>query len=206
MSAGPLTRLLLATRNEGKLRELRLLLALPNLVLETFAQHPLIGELEETGVTFEANARAKASHAARNSGLLALGEDSGLEVDALDGAPGVWSARYAGAHGDDAGNLQKLLRELAQVESRRARFVCTMAVAEPGGEVIATARGTCEGAIALAPRGAGGFGYDPIFLPDDAPGRTMAELTADEKGALSHRGQALRRIAPLLRDALAAKG
>jgi XTP/dITP diphosphohydrolase len=197
-----LKRLLLATRNEGKQRELRALLAIPNLVLETFAQHPLIGELEETGITFEANARAKAIHAARASGLLALGEDSGLEVDALGGAPGARSARYAGSHGDDAANIAKLLHELERAESRRARFVCSVAVAEPDGEVTATARGTCEGAIALMPRGAGGFGYDPIFIPDGAPGRTMAELNPDEKAALSHRGQALRRIAPFLRSIL----
>ncbi len=195
-------RLLLATRNEGKLRELRALLAIPNLVLETFAQYPLIGDLEETGVTFEANARAKATHAARSAGVVALGEDSGLEVDVLGGAPGVFSARYAGAHGDDRANLEKLLRELARADDRRARFVCTVAVAEPGGEVSATARGTCEGTIALTPRGAGGFGYDPIFLPDAAPSRTLAELTADEKSAISHRGQALRRIAPFLREVL----
>jgi XTP/dITP diphosphohydrolase len=197
-----LKRLLLATRNDGKQRELRALLAIPNLILETFAQHPLIGELEETGVTFEANARAKALHAARSSGLLALGEDSGLEVDALGGAPGVLSARFAGTQGDDAANLAKLLRELERAEDRRARFVCTVAVAEPDGEVTATARGTCEGAIALAPRGQGGFGYDPVFLPDAAPGRTMAELNPDEKAAVSHRGQALRRIAPFLRSIL----
>jgi XTP/dITP diphosphohydrolase len=197
-----LKRLLLATRNEGKQRELRALLAIPNLILETFAQHPLIGDLEEAGVTFEANARAKAIHAARASGVLTLGEDSGLEVDVLGGAPGVWSARYAGGHGDDAANIAKLLHELARAENRRARFVCTVAVAEPDGEVSATARGTCEGAIALAPRGAGGFGYDPIFVPDGANGRTMAELTPDEKAALSHRGQALRRIAPFLRSIL----
>jgi XTP/dITP diphosphohydrolase len=197
-----LKRLLLATRNEAKLRELRELLAIPNLVLESFAQHPLIGELEETGVTFEANARAKAVHAARSSGVMSLGEDSGLEVDALGGAPGVLSARYSGSHGDDAANVAKLLSELAGVDSRRARFVCTVAVAEPDGEVTATARGTCEGSIALAPRGAGGFGYDPVFIADAAPGRTMAELTPVEKSAVSHRGQALRRIAPFLREVL----
>ncbi len=195
-------RLLLATRNEGKQRELRELLAIPNLVLETFAQYPLIGELEETGVTFEANARAKAAHAARSSGVLSLGEDSGLEVDSLGGAPGVFSARYAGARGYDEANIEKLLRELARAENRHARFVCAVAVAEPDGEVTATARGTCEGSIALTPRGAGGFGYDPIFLPDAAPGRTMAELTPVEKAALSHRGQALRRIVPFLREIL----
>ena len=195
-------RLLVATRNEGKLRELRDLLAVPNLVLETFAQYPLIGDLEETGVTFEANARAKALHAARSSGVLALGEDSGLEVDALGGAPGVYSARYAGPERNDVANLEKLLRDLARAENRRARFVCTVAVAEPDGTVSATARGTCEGAIALTPRGAGGFGYDPVFLPDAAPSRTMAELTSNEKAALSHRGQALRRIVPFLREVL----
>lgn len=195
-------RLLLATRNEGKQRELLRLLAIPNLVLETFAQHPLIGELEETGVTFEANARAKAQHAARSSGVLSLGEDSGLEVDSLGGAPGVRSARYAGGHGDDAANIAKLLGELGRAENRRARFVCAVAVAEPDGEVTATARGTCEGSIALTPRGAGGFGYDPIFIPDALPGRTMAELTPDEKAQVSHRGQALRRIVPFLREIL----
>jgi XTP/dITP diphosphohydrolase len=197
-----LKRLLLATRNEGKQRELRELLAIPNLVLETFAQYPLIGELEETGVTFEANARAKAVHAARSSGVMSLGEDSGLEVDSLGGAPGVYSARYAGAPTNDVANVEKLLHELARAENRRARFVCAVAVAEPDGEVTATARGTCEGSIALTPRGAGGFGYDPIFIPDAAPGRTMAELTPVEKAALSHRGQALRRIVPFLREVL----
>jgi XTP/dITP diphosphohydrolase len=197
-----LKRLLVATRNEGKLRELRALLAIPDLVLESFAQHPLIGELEETGVTFEANARAKAIHAARSAGVMALGEDSGLEVDSLGGAPGVRSARYAGVHGDDTANIAKLLAELARADDRRARFVCTVAIAEPDGEVTATARGTCEGAIALTPRGAGGFGYDPVFLPDATPGRTMAEIHPDEKSAISHRGQALRRLAPFLREIL----
>ena len=195
-------RLLVATRNEGKLRELRALLAIPDLQLETLAQHPLIGDLEEIGVTFEANARAKAIHAARRAGMLALGEDSGLEVDALGGAPGVYSARYSGAHGDDSANVAKLLQQLAHADNRRARFVCAVAIAEPDGEVTATARGACEGAIALAPRGQAGFGYDPVFLPDGAPGRTMAELNQDEKAAISHRGQALRRIAPFLRSIL----
>jgi XTP/dITP diphosphohydrolase len=197
-----LKRLLVATRNEGKLRELCALLAIPDLVVDSFAQYPLIGDLEEIGVTFEANARAKAVHAARSAGVLALGEDSGLEVDSLGGAPGVLSARYAGGHGDDAANTAKLLRELVRFDNRRARFVCTVAISEPDGEVTATSRGTCEGAIALAPRGAGGFGYDPIFIPDAAPGRTMAELNPDEKAAISHRGQALRRIAPFLRSIL----
>ena len=193
-------RLLLATRNEGKLRELRQLLAIPHLVLETLAQHPLVGELEETGVTFEENARAKAVHAARNADVIALGEDSGIEADALAGRPGVYSARYAGKQGDDAANNERLLRELAPADDRRARYVCTVAVADPSGAILATARATCEGKIALAPRGQGGFGYDPLFLPEAVPGRTMAELTPVEKDAISHRGKALRQIAPTLRE------
>ena len=194
-------RLLVATRNEGKLRELRALLTVPHVVLETLAQHPLLGDVEETGVTFEENARLKATHAARNAGVLALGEDSGLECDALGGRPGVHSARWAGTHGDDRLNLEKLLRELAPYDDRSARFVCTVAVATPNGDVVGTARGTCEGRIALAPRGQGGFGYDPVFLPDAKPGRTMAELTPDEKSAISHRGHALRQIVHFLQDA-----
>ena len=197
-----MSRLLVATRNEAKLRELRALLAIPHLVLETLAQHPLVGELEETGATFEANARAKALHAARNAGVLALGEDSGLECDALGGRPGVLSARFAGGHGDDRANLDKLLRQLERADDRTARFVCTVAVATPAGEIAATARGECAGHIALAPRGAGGFGYDPVFLPDVCPGRTMAELTQDEKAAISHRGAAIRQVAPILREIL----
>jgi XTP/dITP diphosphohydrolase len=199
-------RLLVATRNAGKLIELRALLgdptAVSGLTLETLDLHPEVGELEESGETFEANARAKAVAAARASAMFALGEDSGLEVDALGGAPGVRSARYAGGHGDDAANLAKLLRELATASDRRARFVCVAALADPAGRVVAQARGTCEGAIALAPRGAHGFGYDPVFVPAARPDRTMAEFSRDEKSALSHRGAALRAILPQLRAAL----
>jgi len=198
------TRLLVATRNAGKLAELRALLGevASAIALETLATHPEVGELEETGDSFEANARAKAAAAARASGLFALGEDSGLEVDALGGAPGVRSARYAGGHGDDAANLARLLRELGAAPDRRARFVCVAALADPAGRIVAEARGACEGAIAPAARGANGFGYDPIFLPAARPDQTMAELTRDEKAGLSHRGRALRAILPQLRAAL----
>jgi len=197
-------RLLVATRNAGKLAELRDLLgALANeLALETLDAHPEVGELAETGDTFEANARAKASAAARASRLFALAEDSGLEVDALGGAPGVRSARYAGGHGDDPANLAKLLRELGAARDRRARFVCVGALADPAGRIVAEARGACEGAIALAPRGTNGFGYDPVFVPADRPDHTMAELSRHEKAALSHRGRALRALLPQLRSAL----
>jgi XTP/dITP diphosphohydrolase len=191
-------RLLVATRNRGKLREIEALVregGIEGLTLETLADHPEIGEIEETGETFEENARTKAETAARSAGTWALGEDSGLVVSALGGAPGVRSARYAGGHGDDAANNAKLLQDLASAPDRRAHYVCVAALARPNGKVVAVARGTCDGAIASKPRGSGGFGYDPLFLPE-GDRRTMAELTPAEKGALSHRGRALRMLIP----------
>lgn len=190
--------LLLATRNDGKVRELRALLQNEPLRTETLATHPEAGEVEERGKTFDENARVKAAHAARGTGLWALGEDSGLEVDALDGAPGVRSARYAGIHGDDEANNARLMRELAGSRDRTARYVCVLALARPDGEVVATTRGTCEGSLTAEPRGSGGFGYDPYFVHERMD-RTMAELEPSEKDALSHRGQAVRAFIPLLR-------
>ncbi len=190
--------LLLATRNEGKVRELRALLRNEPIRTETPATHPEAGELEERGKTFDENARVKAAHAARSTGLWAVGEDSGLEVDALNGAPGIRSARYAGIHGDDAANNAKLMRELERAKDRTARYVCVLALARPDGEIVAMARGTCEGWLTEAPRGSGGFGYDPYFVPERAD-CTMAELEPDEKDAISHRGRALRAFIPLLR-------
>jgi XTP/dITP diphosphohydrolase len=197
-------KILLATRNEGKLRELRALFDGTGLALETLASHPEAGEIEEAGSTFEANARLKAAHAARATKLWTIAEDSGLAVDALGGAPGVRSARWSGVHGDDAANVAKLLADLAELSGPRdARFVCAMALARPDGEIVATAHGECRGQIADAPRGKNGFGYDPIFLPEQAPGRTMAELEPHEKNAISHRAQALRAFLPLVRAHLA---
>jgi XTP/dITP diphosphohydrolase len=198
-------RLLVATRNRGKLREIEGLVregGIEGLTLETLADHPEIGEIEETGETFEENARIKAETAARTASAWALGEDSGLVVDALGGAPGVRSARYAGGHGDDAANNVKLLESLAAASDRRAHYVCVAALARPDGKVVAIARGTCDGTIASQPRGSGGFGYDPLFLPE-GDRRTMAELTPAEKGALSHRGRALRTLIPEIRRLLA---
>jgi len=195
--------LLLATRNRGKAVELCALLAGENLVLETLADRPDLPEVEETGKTFDENARLKATAAARATGLWALGEDSGLEVDALDGAPGVYSARYAGTHGDDAANNARLVRELAGKADRRARFVCCLALARPDGSVVATSRGTCEGRIAEAPAGTSGFGYDPLFVPESGTA-TLAQLESREKSLLSHRGQALRSLLGLLRMHLGA--
>lgn len=195
--------LLLATRNRGKAVELCALLAGENLVLETLADHPDLPPVEETGKTFEENARLKATAGALATGGWALGEDSGLEVDALEGAPGVYSARYAGPDCDDAANNALLIRELAGKPDRRARFVCCMALARPDGSIAATSRGICEGSIRDEPAGSNGFGYDPHFVPENGTA-ALAELETREKSLLSHRGQALRSILSLLRMHLAA--
>ena len=164
-------------------------------------------EVDEDQPTFEGNAAKKAISAAQASGQFALADDSGLCVDALDGAPGVHSARFAGTHGDDAGNNRKLLEALADVplEQRGARFVCCLCVASPTGERLFEVRGEVEGRIRLEPRGEFGFGYDPLFAIDepDSPehGQVMAELTADRKAAISHRGRALRQLAEALAQA-----
>ena len=197
-------RLLLATRNRGKLRELAALLGGEPLELVTLADHGGVGEIEETGTTFEENARLKASQAARATRMWTLGEDSGLEVDALGGQPGIFSARYAGTHGDDAANNARLMRELAGKPDRRARYVCALALAAPDGEVVALTRGVCEGRIGNEARGTQGFGYDPYFWPEAASSGSMAELEPALKDAVSHRGQALRAMVSLLRMHLTA--
>jgi XTP/dITP diphosphohydrolase len=196
--------LIFATSNRHKLQEARGILAPFGVVirsLDDFTEE--LAEPVEDGATFEDNARLKARYYARHLGMICLAEDSGLEVDALGGAPGVYSARYAGVEGTrderDQANNERLLRELASVptEQRQARFVCTLALAEPGGAILAEARGVYPGVIAAAPRGANGFGYDPLlYLPDR--GCTSAELLPEEKHARSHRGQALRRLLEIL--------
>jgi XTP/dITP diphosphohydrolase len=194
-------KLLVATNNPGKVREYADLLAdLPGPVSFTLpAQEGLTFEVEETGETFEENARLKALAFARASGLLTLADDSGLEVDALDGAPGVRSARYAGPGADDVDRYRKLLRALASVPQgqRSARFRCVVAVALPDG-ALHTAEGLCEGEIAFAPRGNHGFGYDPVFIVEGYRGKTMAELPPGLKNQISHRARALQAIQPLL--------
>lgn len=193
-------RLLLATRNEGKLAELRRILAgdsrLADLELVSAAD-VAVGDVDETGDTFAANAALKARAAAEAAGLVAVADDSGLVVDALGGAPGVRSARYAGVHGDDAANLAKVLQEMAGVVDRTARFVCAAAVTAPGGEAR-VAHGEVRGVLIEEARGSGGFGYDPIFVPDGEH-RTTAEMPPVEKDAISHRGAAFR----ALRDSIA---
>jgi XTP/dITP diphosphohydrolase len=194
-------RVVLATGNRGKLRELRALLE--DFSLEVVPQSELgVESVEETGTTFEANALLKARHAARVTGLPALADDSGLEVDALDGRPGVRSARYAGESATDADNNAKLLEELAAAgEPRTARYRCVIAyVASADDEAPLLASGSWEGAIAREPRGDGGFGYDPLFLVG-AGQLTAAELPADEKNRVSHRAQALHELVAKLRAA-----
>ncbi|HET9614754.1 MAG TPA: non-canonical purine NTP pyrophosphatase [Candidatus Limnocylindrales bacterium] len=204
-------RLLIATHSAHKLGELRELLRLEHAELVSLGDLGVDEEPEETGETFETNARIKARFGARRTGLITLADDSGLEVDALDGGPGVRTRRYAGPNATDADNNRKLLTALAALapEQRGARYVCVLAVAIPAADgsrrsapTVRTVRGTTRGRIATAPRGAGGFGYDPIFEPAGEPpgGRTFGEWTADAKNEVSHRGRAARRMTPILRE------
>ena len=189
-------RVLLASGNRKKAAEMAAILGDATgarFEVLTLADFPGLASPEETGATFLENARIKARAGAAGSGLPTIGEDSGLAVDALGGAPGIFSARYA--EGGDGARCVKLLRELASVPpgQRAARYVCAAVLALPDGREE-SAQGTCEGAVALEPRGAGGFGYDPVFLLPD--GRMMAELEPAQKAAISHRGRALRLLAP----------
>jgi XTP/dITP diphosphohydrolase len=192
-------KIVLASGNAGKLRELAAVLA--PLGHELVAQSSFgIETPPETGTTFIDNALLKARYAAAKSGLPALADDSGLEVDALDGRPGVYSARYAGEQASDLENLEKMLAELRGVptERRTARYQCVIALARSADDSAPLiARGAWEGRILTAPRGTGGFGYDPIFQPEGMS-LTAAELTPAEKNARSHRGQALRALAAQL--------
>ena len=183
-------RLVLSTRNEHKLRELSAL-------MHPYELDPLPDGVQlppETGTTFAANALGKARVAAAETGRPAIADDSGVEAAALGGAPGVWSARYAGDGATDEENLAKLLSEVPEDGDRGVAYVCALAYVEPGGreEVV---YGRCEGRLATEPRGEGGFGYDPAFIPDDyQDDRTMAELDPAEKDAISHRGRAAREL------------
>ncbi len=182
--------LLIATRNPGKLREFAQIFADLGMNLRSLDDLGISAEIEETGTTFTANARLKAEGYMHLSGLPALADDSGLEVSALDGAPGVYSARYGGVTG--AAQLAYLLQQLESVpvEARQARFVCVIALTRPGG-TTEFVEGTLSGEIAPAPRGTGGFGYDPVFYLPEA-GKTLAELPPEHKNAISHRAAAAR--------------
>ncbi len=186
--------LLIATSNLGKLREIEAVFASLRLQFEDLRQYPDLAAAVEDADTFMANAEKKALHYAEQTGLPALADDSGLEVDCLGGRPGVRSARFAGSHGDDQANNAKLIELLRDVplEERSARFRCAIVVAD-GGAVLARAEGAIEGLIINEPRGENGFGYDPHFLVPDL-GKTTAELAPEHKNRISHRGQALRSI------------
>ncbi|KLO45671.1 nucleoside-triphosphate diphosphatase [Mycobacterium nebraskense] len=196
-----MTRLLVASRNRKKLAELRRVLdaaGFTGLTLVSLHDVPPFDEAPETGATFEDNALAKARHAFAATGLVSVADDSGLEVAALNGMPGVLSARWSGNHGDDAANTALLLAQLTDVpdERRGAAFVSACALAGPSGEIVV--RGEWPGRIAREPRGDGGFGYDPVFVPNGSD-RTVAELSPEEKDAVSHRGRALALLLPALK-------
>lgn len=198
------TPLLLATRNAGKLREMRSLLSLPGLKLLSLADAGIGDEVEE-GPDYAENAGRKAALAARRSGMWTVGDDSGLEVDALGGAPGAHSARLAGPHRTDAERRRVLLGMLAtHARPWTARFRCTMALASPSGD-IDLVEGQCLGEIIPDERGRGGFGYDPIFLIQGLSS-TMAEVSEDEKNRLSHRALAVQALLPVLRRRLGLSG
>ena len=195
--------LLAATTNPHKLAEIRALLAGLPVRVETLAAHPALGAPEETGTTFAANARLKAAYYGSRSGLRAVADDSGLEIDALGGAPGVRSARFNGAsYPHKFAAIYDLLRARGGAGSA-ARFVCALAVAD-GERIVFEARGVVEGRIAAEPAGGGGFGYDPIFFYPPY-GRTLAELSPAEKAAVSHRGQAFRALRGFLQTTLQAR-
>ncbi len=192
-------KIVMATRNRGKAIELKKLLADFSVEILTLADLSGMPEVEETGATFRENALLKAKAAAEFAHLPSLADDSGLEVDALAGQPGVYSARFAGEPASDEKNNHKLLERLRGIpkEQRTARFVCTIALVTPDGQVEMT-EGRCEGIILEELRGTGGFGYDPLFYVSEL-GKTMAELTGEEKNEVSHRGKALRAMLPFLR-------
>ncbi|MEH7223045.1 XTP/dITP diphosphatase [Bacillus sp. JJ1566] len=192
--------IMIATKNSGKVKEFKDLFARQGIEVKSLLDYPNIEDVEETGVTFAENAQIKADSIAKKLHIPVIADDSGLAIDYLDGRPGVYSARYAGEHKNDLDNLNKVLDELKGVpnEKRTARFHCALALAIPGEETEIV-EGTCEGIIKEEPVGENGFGYDPIFFVPDK-GKTMAELSKDEKNQISHRGNALKKLDKLLKD------
>ena len=193
-ASGERPRLVAATANPHKLKEISAILGS---AVELLPRPADLGEVVEDGDTLEANARLKAAAVCGHTGQPAVADDTGLEVTALGGAPGVRSARYAGEHADDADNRVRLLDELQGAADRSARFRTVAVVVFPDGREL-LAEGMMSGVIAAAPRGEGGFGYDPVFVPDGEDGRTFAEMSPHEKNAISHRGRAFRSLAAQL--------
>lgn len=192
--------ILIATKNANKTKELKELLSNSDFILKDLNEIPNIREAAETGKTFSENAILKAASYALQTKMWALADDSGLEVEALDGAPGVFSARYAGEFATDEERIAKLLQELNGVfYERQARFVCAMAVSDEKGEIKFLAEGVCDGKIAVNPSGTNGFGYDPIFIPDGFE-QTFGELSIEIKQKISHRARAIEKIIRFLGD------
>lgn len=193
-----MVKVLVASRNQGKVRELEQVLRELNIEgVELVSLHdaPPYPDPVEDGLTFVDNALLKARAGAKATGLPCVADDSGLTVEALNGMPGILSARWSGNHGDDQANNDLLLAQMADINERAAAFVSCCALASPDGQEF-TAEGRWEGELMREPRGENGFGYDPLFAPADANGRSSAELSAEEKNARSHRGKALRALAP----------
>lgn len=193
---------IIATKNPGKAKEFETMFSKRGLVVRTLLDYPEIPDIEETGTTFEENAILKAEAVAKRLDKMVISDDSGLIVDALDGRPGIYSARYAGEEKNNEANIDKVLQELTDVSNgrRTARFYCALAVAAPG-HITKTVSASCEGRILTERKGAKGFGYDPIFYVDEK-GRTMAELSSEEKNKISHRAKALKKLEILLDSVL----
>jgi XTP/dITP diphosphohydrolase len=197
--------LLIATKNAGKIREIQQLLGDLPVTLRSLNDFPAVSEPEENGQTFAENAALKARFYSQHANMWSLADDSGLEVEALGGAPGIFSARYAGENASDAVRIDKLLSELDDSgnENRRARFVCSMAVADEKGEIRFIAEGACNGTITTQSRGKNGFGYDPVFVPEGFA-ETFGELSGAIKQQISHRARAVNKIIEYLRGFIAA--
>ena len=193
--------LLLGTRNPGKIHEIKLIIGDVGLEIHSLREFDCVEVAEENADTYAENAIAKAQFYARATGMLALADDSGLEVEALGGAPGVLSARYAGEHATDADRRTLLLSELSKSgsDNRAARFVCAIAIADADGSILNISEGICEGTITFAPRGNSGFGYDPLFIPDGYD-QTFGELSDDIKNRISHRARALTKLRAFLKS------
>lgn len=193
-------KIIIATGNKGKAREFQALFQSYGYEIETLLDHPEIPDIPETGDTFKENAYQKASILSEHLGTIVLADDSGLEVDALDGAPGIYSARYAGKHGNDEKNNEKLLKDLKELNTtnRAANFICSLVLVGPGRDPLFV-EGKAYGMILEEPRGENGFGYDPLFyVPEE--GKTMAELSSAEKNKLSHRAKAIQQLEKHLDD------
>ena len=197
-----MNRIVLATKNKGKIKEMRQLLAPMHIEVLSLADFAPVDDAEENGATFAENAMIKACYYFAHTGIPCLADDSGLEVDALGGRPGVYSARYSGEDATDQTNNAKVLQEMEGVEAekRTARFRCSMALVGDGTEL--TTDGTCEGILLTEERGSGGFGYDPLFYVPKFE-RTLAEMSSDEKNGISHRGAAVRKMAERIAEMMA---